>query len=352
MTVTPKRKARPKIAESAEERERDGLAALLNEFGAIGYQVKLYRQSDAPPRVWLYLNKLEMSPELVEDVQSQYGGGSYRALVYDGQKYVKGGTILFAIAGKPRLDDDAAGGGDRLARLERQLERIAEPKTNSVEQGVTLITGIIAALTPLVAPLLTLLKPRENGGSVVETLQLVSDAEARGEARGRTIGTLEADKGGASLGDVANQYLPAIVSVLDNNRKQRALPAGAAPATPEAAPAAAVTPAPFPVPTTTPEPEYLWMQELRPFHPRLMQQARADTDPAIVADFALAQMPDELLAAIATAAARSDFTTILTTELVTIGQQYPAWVENFVFRVWQVSQPEPAAAAPKARTKR
>lgn len=344
-----------------EEEPRDPIADLRAQFGMEGYRLKLERYNETPPKHWEYVAMIEPSEELHEYIMSEYGGGKYRIQVRTASGYQKGGLFSLNIAGLSKSPQDRNGaGGEQLARLEKVVERLAErPATNGDEaltRIVAIITTIATAATPIIAALMN--RPATQGADVATTLQLVSDAEARGRRLGEQLGTLTAAAAGGgggersdSLGDVAREYLPKIVDLARDNMKRRHNGAAPAPVPPGDTAPVATIPAPALLPDASDlAQEYRWLAQLRPYYGRLLQEAARDRDPALVADVALSEMDVPTLEAVARAAQRPDFTDTLNVELAAIHFRHADWLHDFLERIIENSQPE-EPTPPKGRKK-
>jgi len=317
-----------------DEIGREALTTLLDEYGSAGgYSVRLQRQSPTPPRIWLYVASLDLTPDLVEDVRLRFGGGNYRGVLYQGSKYMPGRVLKFAIDGKPKSpdDDDAETNQDtgRLARLEEAIAKLSEPKSNGngLTDGVALVTTLIAALVPV------LKSPAGNGPDAVALLALMNTAEEKGERRGRELGRLESG-GNDSMVSVAEKYLPPIISLMRDKRERiDQAPASVAPAPISSPPAVIQQPQPSMAPTQEPEPDYFWLASLRPYYAAVVSQANADADPEVIADFAVMKFDDDLCNAIYTASSRPDFTAIMRREFAPIFSTRPEWLAEFLARI-------------------
>lgn len=336
-----------------DEQPPDDLSELLAQYGS-GYRVKIQRQSDAPPRNWLYVETMDLTPEVVEDVKERFGGGNYRGLVYDGVKYVRGGTMTFSIAGRAKREDDGESAAtDRLGRLEAAVLKLVEkPEGGGIAAGVALVTSMIAALTPIIAPFVAKIGAGGGGADVVTTLQLMQDAETKGYAQGEQMGKLLAGvptDGG--IAEVAKQNLPVVLGLIRDQIKSRA--PGTAPAA-SAPPVAIVEDARVQVDANPLPSEYDWLPTLRPFYPRIAAQADNDTDPTVIADFALSQMDPPLVVAIQAATKRDDFLPVMRGELASIAQTHHQWVEEFLGQVVNACREEADATTvpPVAKTTR
>jgi hypothetical protein len=342
-----KGKPAPPAARDEEAEQRDTLATMLEEFGPAGHTVKLYRQSDTPPRRMDYVATLELTPTLVEDVQAKFGGGVYRGQVHNETGFMRGRSINFSIAGRAKIRDEEEGrpGGDRITRLEEKIDKLSEKPANGdgVERVVNIITGIATALTPLLAPLLA----RNGGGDVVATLTLVKDAEERGERRGQQLGTLLAGGGGStdSLADVAKAYLPQLVTLVSQNVKVRQQQNGATPVAEVAPPAPPALPPGEVLPR-----EYDWLPTLRPVYGQLAREADENNDPGLIADYALSKMPAPLLEAIQRASMLPDFRDRMRAELATVAAAHSEWLDEFLARIIEDCAPEVPAPPTSTRT--
>lgn len=116
---------RPRSAR--DDANGDGeLADLLGDIGtAAGYRVRLDRNDGRGE--WEWLGALELTENFMEDVRAQYGGGKFKARIYDaGGKYAR--SLAFRIAGAPRdmtTPTPARAEPDRLDRLESALVALA-----------------------------------------------------------------------------------------------------------------------------------------------------------------------------------------------------------------------------------
>ena len=313
---------------SEPEAESDTLADLIAQHGG-GNRAKLSRFTvTAGIKRWEYIDTVDVTPTLLDDVKQTYGGGAYRALVsrHDGT-YIKGGTLTFDIAGKSKDPRDDEIADDRLTRLETALAQKTKPSDiGDVVKNITLVvTALGAVLTPII-PLL-----RANGGTdPVHLLGLLQDAETKGEQRGREYGKLLAGTGTDSLADVATKFFPPLMSLVgENMKRQRA----------ESAPIPAPVPDAVAVVDALPL-EYQWLPALRPFYHHIAGQARAERNPDIIADFALQQMDDTLLQAVTAAARRDDFKPVMLGELATVAIHAPDWLNDFLERIISETLPE------------
>lgn len=329
----------PAPALTEDDEGREALSTILSEYGgAGGYNVKLQRQSTTPPRMWLYLATVELTPDFVDDIQARFGGGLYRGTLYQGSKYMAGRVLKFAIDGKPKSadDDDTSQDAGRLARLEEAIAKLSEPKSNGngLTDGVALVTTLIAALVPV------LKSPAGNGPDAVALLALMNTAEEKGERRGRELGRLESG-GTDSMASVAEKYLPPIISLMRDKRERiDQAPASNGAGAPPPPPQPVALPQPSMAPTQEPEPEYFWLAALRPYYAAVVAQANADADPEVIADFAVMKFDDDLCNAIYTASSRGDFTAIMRREFAPIFSTRPDWLAEFLARIVQAVTPD------------
>jgi hypothetical protein len=348
MTARKPRRGFPVTEKIQIEIPPSELQSVLAQFEQGSIRAKIQRENPQLKR-WEHLGTIEpVRVDFVDDVKAIYGGGNYRAMLYNGNTYIKpNGYIAFALAGLPKNPGD---------------DEIAAASTSAAPAGKTGVEwarDIAAVVTPVAAALATLVPLfRGNGAGtdVAQTVNMLHEAEERGERRGLTLGKLQSGNGGESgtMLDVAKAYAGPFFQMLANRQQQNAAAAAAPPAPPVSAPPQLQAPA-MPAPPSGPElaPDYAFLIPMRPHYPILAAQALDDTDPEIIAEFVLAKMPEHELRAIAAATHRDDFTVTMRTELMPIYSNYPQWLDAFLTRIVEVCQgdDEPAQQPTPKKTR-
>ena len=356
-----RKRGRPTNEEAAERIAADPaeeIAGILDQLGAADATIRLMRQRREPPRIYQHLAMLPLSLDMIEEVQAQFGGGDYKAHVHNGPERVKGRTVTFSIAGKPKAfhADDETAQPDRIAALQDEIRQLREAQTkdDGVAKIVATFTAITTALTPLVKPLLENMGSNK-GGDLNGTLMLLQAAETKGEARGRELGKLLAGGGSEhSMSDVALAYLPTLKDMVAA-RKNAPTPAALSTVSPSP-----VTDAPAPMPGQTQNTddlpaEYEWLRIVRPIYGRLQQQAQLNVDASLIAEYAMAQVSaqsDELADAIEAATQRADFRERMRQELAPIAARHAQWVDEFITAVIEQCGPEDSEHATPITTKK
>lgn len=326
MSPRPRSRTVP-VAVSTDD-ERDNLVDLLRQIGtADRIYAKLERLNG---RDYEYLGTVDpVTPELVDDVKVRFGGGKYRGRVFNDAGYVKGGMLHFVIGGRPKTEDgEDRVSDDRLARIEAKLE-----KAPAESNGLTMVKEIVAVVTPLMTMLIPLLKPSGNGGSIAETLTLMQTAEEKGERRGLRLGRLENGGGETTMLGVADKYLPPILGMMSKRMEASPTPA---PEQSRSTNEPNLEPKTVQVYTPIIPPEYAWLESIRPYYHLLPAQAQHGADPAVVAEFALTQLDDAQLQAVALAVKRADFLETMRTELAPLVARHADWANEFLTHIVEV----------------
>lgn len=205
----------------------DELAGLLASFvGAAGYKVQLDRK-DARGRPE-YLETMDLTPDLLEDVRGRWGGGQYRARVVDERSKYQA-SVQFSIAGVPRVHDAAPtrdANAERLERLEgvisRVLERlegqpaavqVAPPPAPDMLGMFATFAKLMKDLTPApVAPVAAVAAAVDPFALVGKVLELQTMLEERGGG-GRA-------SDGDSLSAVVSKALPPLLDTIKQKMQQ------------------------------------------------------------------------------------------------------------------------------------
>lgn len=310
------------VAETTDDGEPD-IDALLAEYADVGRYVLLERWDIS---AWTFLDKLDIAEASIVSIKQRFGGGKYRMRIF-GDENRKRKQVTFRIAGRSRVDDDAAVtmpvpvADVILERLERLETKLVPPTTNG--EGATPGTGrdrlmdaIVARIltptpepkeNPLLTTLITALigRGRESDGvDPIELQKLLADAEGKGYERGKQLGEALAIAAGEGDG-VARVIATALPSVVDAFKNAQTAYNGARPVT--RAPTATATVA-APAPATVGETVSVnLIDRLRPAVPILVKWARSGKDAAIKAANTLDDLDDSVCDAIAVQAEEPHF---------------------------------------------
>lgn len=181
---------------AAELVDDDPLTGLLEQFGgASGYRVRMERIGDKGKPA--YLTTFPFTLDLIDDVKAEYGGGTYRGRVVDGDShYIAGGSISFSIDGPPLMPSTSpptpaaapaaaaltAPVRDNAADLDAIADRVAArlAREQAPARSALDVVALITAVSPIVLELIKGARPK--GVTIEDVRQLL-------DAKGGTAGT-------------------------------------------------------------------------------------------------------------------------------------------------------------------
>jgi hypothetical protein len=232
----------------------DRAATLLDHADDANDVVQFWEENNGR---WAYIERFDVpdvrAVGLEEFILQRYGGGKYKAGIRSRTAGVYGQSVVVSIAGPRKSDHErnafktpatpppaAAAAPSSSNNPPAWVEKILLPF------GVTFATAIAGFLgkklleSPPAAPgidpvlLRAALRDRGAGGEALDSIkvmQLLRDAEDRGEKRGRELGELLAGGDGDGVASAINQAAPIMNRMLDvaerrGRRRAPALPPG------------------------------------------------------------------------------------------------------------------------------
>jgi hypothetical protein len=307
--------------------------AFLSEIGADGSTVvQVYRKvAENGPNVgkWAYCCKRQASGGILDDLQREYGGGTYNLKYADAQTGNWRGSKVIVIQGPSLAEVSArAGGEDRLDRLERMIQDSLKAPAVDPLDSLAKVVGVVAALLP--KP-----DPSTNSSSSKDLL----DMYFRGrEEAGREAAKL-ASLAGASDGD-GNALLQIGMPLVEMMKQQTE----AARVARENAPPHIVTP------QTQGEAQVAvgpwWAMMLRPYIGDLYVRAKNGKNARVYADMVMEDVPDAAIPQIKELVADRDFPAKFLTVFPAFNEtvELQQWVAEFVDEIREVVADDEDAA--------
>jgi hypothetical protein len=270
----------PPGADEAETPQGGDFEAFLSEIGADGSTVvRIERKAEDGPNVgkWGFCSRRQATGSILEDVQREFGAGTYRLRYTDvntGQ--IKGQKDILINAPFGQSPGGASFSGvspaeSRMDRIERALEaallRPTTPATSPLDD--------LVKLTDVVSKLL----PQDTGRGADRALDMYLRGRDEGEKTGRAIAAVAG--GGDGEGDALLRIgLPLVEMAKQQMDLMKQNPAAAS----------------QPIRPTGDEMVIPgWVRALRPYVRDLLARARMGRDPAVYAAMIVEDMPDEAL---------------------------------------------------------
>jgi hypothetical protein len=229
-----------------------------------------------------YVSKRPYMPSLLDDLQREYGGGTFLVRLIDGEgRFVTGGARTVVLEGAP-----IAPGAAPVAAAAPPVDPRAERMDRLFE---ALVTGLVTRPAPVVA------SPLEDMARIAELLKTMvptskgSDRELDMYLRGRAEGEKAAQQlaalanaGGdetAAIAQIGAPLIDLMKQTMERNASAR--PAQVAPNAPP--PQQQLDVSPF------------WVQMIRPYKRDLLARAQARKNARVYANMVVEDLPDALL---------------------------------------------------------
>jgi hypothetical protein len=242
-----------------------------------------------------YVSKRPYLPTLLDDLQREYGGGTFQVRLLDGeQRFVSGGSRMVVLEGAPIAPGAVVAAPAPVVNpREERMDRLFE----------ALITGLVSKPAPVsasplddltkVAELVKTLVPSGKGSD--RELDMYLRGREEGEKSAKAMASLMAEGGdeGAAIAQLGG-------SLLDLLKQQKdAISANPRPESVAGAPQSHSQP-PLDV-------SPIWVQMLRPYKRDLLLRAQMGKNPRVYAGMVVEDLPDAALPRVAETVADRDF---------------------------------------------
>jgi hypothetical protein len=297
--------------------------AFLSEIGLDGAtSVRVERKETEGPDVgkWGFCTKWQASGSILEDIQREFGPGSYRLRYTDvNTGKIKGQKVVLVKAPLSYSANGAAATGGapsdrRLDLLERLLEGLVTRPQAAPENPLDNLVKMAEVMSKLV--------PKESGNASEKSLDLYLRGLEHGRKQAETIAAIASSGGeGDALLRIGLPLVELAKSQMDLNQRQ----AAAAPAVP-----------PPLVPGHNPQSEQVdmpwWYLALRPYVGDLLKRAQMGKNARVYAAAVLEDMPDSVLPRISQLVADPDFMRQFCTVFPGFNEtvELQAWVSAFI----------------------
>jgi hypothetical protein len=300
--------------DATKEDEGADFAAFLSEIGADGSTVvQVYRkvtENGANVGKWAYCCKRQASGGILDDLQREYGGGTYNLKYADAQTGDWKGSKVIVIQG-PSLADSpprSPGGEDRLDRLERIVtEAIRGPAVDPLDSLAKMV-AVVATLMPKTEP------AKDTSPKDMLDMYFRGREEAAREHKQLAALAGAADGDGDALLKIGMPLVEMMRSQQDAARTAREVAPSAEPLHSQPG-EAQVAVGPW------------WALVLRPYIGDLYVRAKAGKDARVYADMVMEDVPDAMVAQIKGLVADRDFPA----KFLTV---YPAFNETVELQQW------------------